>query len=181
MYVMWLPAQKRSERRKEHWAGLGSVGACGAAAAGGAGREERVEEELHRPSLPPSQPALRYAIACCLQDEVQEGLRYAFQTDSQYTLCVSGTGHAGMEACTANLVAPGSDISLGLTRLVTGAAVRRGGWPVVLPSGLWKYGRSLGAAVMHALHLEQRVSGMWAHDTCWVLACACVSPAGFRY
>jgi hypothetical protein len=30
-------------------------------------------------------------------DEIQEGLRYLFQTSSPYTLCISGTGHAGME------------------------------------------------------------------------------------
>jgi len=28
-------------------------------------------------------------------DEISEGLRYALQTDSKYTLMVSGTGHAG--------------------------------------------------------------------------------------
>jgi hypothetical protein len=28
-------------------------------------------------------------------DEIQGGLRYALQTDSKYTLMVSGTGHAG--------------------------------------------------------------------------------------
>lgn len=27
-----------------------------------------------------------------IMDEVQDGLRYAFQTDSEYTLMVSGTG-----------------------------------------------------------------------------------------
>jgi alanine-glyoxylate transaminase/serine-glyoxylate transaminase/serine-pyruvate transaminase len=32
-----------------------------------------------------------------IMDEIQQGLRYLFQTDSPYTLCVSGTGHAGME------------------------------------------------------------------------------------
>lgn len=32
-------------------------------------------------------------------DEIQRGLRYLFQTESPYTLCISGTGHAGMEVC----------------------------------------------------------------------------------
>ena len=31
-----------------------------------------------------------------IMDEISEGLRYAFQTDSKYTLMVSGTGHAGV-------------------------------------------------------------------------------------
>jgi len=46
-------------------------------------------------------------------DEVQQGLRYLFQTSSPYTLCVSGTGHAGMEACIANLVEPGETVVVG--------------------------------------------------------------------
>jgi len=48
-----------------------------------------------------------------IMDEVQEGLRYIFQTDSPYTLCVSGTGHAGMEAAIANLVEPGETVVVG--------------------------------------------------------------------
>lgn len=46
-------------------------------------------------------------------DEIQEGLRYTFQTDSPYTLMVSGTGHAGMEACISNLVEPGDKVVVG--------------------------------------------------------------------
>ena len=46
-------------------------------------------------------------------DEVQEGLRYLFQTSSKYTLCASGTGHAGMEMAIANLVEPGETVVVG--------------------------------------------------------------------
>lgn len=46
-------------------------------------------------------------------DEVRQGLQYIFQTDSPYTLCVSGTGHAGMEAAIANLVEPGETVVVG--------------------------------------------------------------------
>lgn len=46
-------------------------------------------------------------------DEVQQGLRYLFQTDSKYTLCASGTGHAGMEMAIANLLEPGETIVVG--------------------------------------------------------------------
>lgn len=35
------------------------------------------------------------------------------QTDSKYTLMVSGTGHAGMEAAIANLIEPGEKIIVG--------------------------------------------------------------------
>ena len=31
-----------------------------------------------------------------IMDEIQQGLRYFFQTKSPYTLLVSGTGHAGV-------------------------------------------------------------------------------------
>jgi alanine-glyoxylate transaminase/serine-glyoxylate transaminase/serine-pyruvate transaminase len=48
-----------------------------------------------------------------IMDEVQQGLRYLFQTSSPYTLCVSGTGHAGMEAAIANLVEPGETVIVG--------------------------------------------------------------------
>lgn len=46
-------------------------------------------------------------------DEIKTGLQYLFQTDSPYTLCVSGTGHAGMEAAIANLVEPGEKVVVG--------------------------------------------------------------------
>lgn len=39
--------------------------------------------------------------------------RYVFQTDTKYTLCMSGTGHAGMEATVANLVEPGETVVVG--------------------------------------------------------------------
>lgn len=48
-----------------------------------------------------------------IMDEIQEGLRYLFQTKSKYVLLVSGTGHAGMEAAVANLLEPGEKIVVG--------------------------------------------------------------------
>lgn len=48
-----------------------------------------------------------------IMDEIQEGLRYVFQTKSKYTLCTSGTGHAGMEMAIANLVEPGEKVVVG--------------------------------------------------------------------
>jgi alanine-glyoxylate transaminase / serine-glyoxylate transaminase / serine-pyruvate transaminase len=57
-----------------------------------------------------------------IMDEVMEGLRYVFQTESKYTLCVSGTGHAGMEASIANLVEPGDTVVVG-TNGIWGARV----------------------------------------------------------
>lgn len=49
-----------------------------------------------------------------IMDEIQELLRYAWQTDNQFTLPVSGTGSAAMEATLANLVEPGDKILVGL-------------------------------------------------------------------
>ena len=48
-----------------------------------------------------------------IMDEIQEGLKYLFQTDLGNTLLISGTGHAGMEACIANAIEPGEKIVVG--------------------------------------------------------------------
>ncbi len=49
-----------------------------------------------------------------LMDETQELLRYAFQTDNTFTIPVSGTGSAAMEAAIANLVEPGDKVLIGV-------------------------------------------------------------------
>jgi alanine-glyoxylate transaminase/serine-glyoxylate transaminase/serine-pyruvate transaminase len=43
-------------------------------------------------------------------DEVQELLRYAFETNNRLTIPISGTGSAGMEAVVANLLEPEEEI-----------------------------------------------------------------------
>ncbi|MCP5101615.1 MAG: alanine--glyoxylate aminotransferase family protein [Chloroflexi bacterium] len=43
-------------------------------------------------------------------DEIQELLRYLFQTDNELTLPISGTGSAGMETAVANIVEPGDTV-----------------------------------------------------------------------
>ena len=45
-----------------------------------------------------------------LMGEVQELLRYAWQTDNRLTIPVSGTGSAAMEATLANTVEPGDTV-----------------------------------------------------------------------
>ena len=47
-----------------------------------------------------------------VMDEVQELLRYVFRTDNEWTLAVSGTGSAAMEAAVGNLVEPGDAVLL---------------------------------------------------------------------
>jgi alanine-glyoxylate transaminase/serine-glyoxylate transaminase/serine-pyruvate transaminase len=49
-----------------------------------------------------------------LMNEVQELLRYAWQTDNALTIPVSGTGSAAMEATLANLVEPGDVVLVGV-------------------------------------------------------------------
>jgi len=45
-----------------------------------------------------------------LMDEVQELLRYTFRTDNEWTIPVSGTGSAAMEAAVGNLTEPGDTV-----------------------------------------------------------------------
>lgn len=49
-----------------------------------------------------------------LMDEIQELLRYTWQTDNEYTISISGTGSAAMEAAVANSVEPGDVILVGV-------------------------------------------------------------------
>jgi alanine-glyoxylate transaminase/serine-glyoxylate transaminase/serine-pyruvate transaminase len=49
-----------------------------------------------------------------LMDEIQELLRYAWQTDNEYSISISGTGSAAMEAAVANTVEPGDVILVGV-------------------------------------------------------------------
>jgi alanine-glyoxylate transaminase/serine-glyoxylate transaminase/serine-pyruvate transaminase len=49
-----------------------------------------------------------------VMDEVKELLRYAWQTDNEFTTAVSGTGSAAMEAGLANLVEPGDRVLIGV-------------------------------------------------------------------
>lgn len=49
-----------------------------------------------------------------LMNEVQNLLRYAWQTENELTIPVSGTGSAAMEATLANLVEPGDVVLVGV-------------------------------------------------------------------
>uniref|UniRef100_A0A0G4HNM7 alanine--glyoxylate transaminase n=1 Tax=Chromera velia CCMP2878 TaxID=1169474 RepID=A0A0G4HNM7_9ALVE len=48
-----------------------------------------------------------------IMDEIKELLKYTFQTESDWTFAVSGTGHAAMECSIANLVEPGDVVLVG--------------------------------------------------------------------
>lgn len=45
-----------------------------------------------------------------LMGEIQEMLRYTFQTDNKLTIPISGTGSAGMEAALCNFIEPGTSV-----------------------------------------------------------------------
>lgn len=45
-----------------------------------------------------------------MMDEVKELLKYAFQTENEFTIAVSASGSAGMEACFVNLVEVGEKV-----------------------------------------------------------------------
>jgi alanine-glyoxylate transaminase/serine-glyoxylate transaminase/serine-pyruvate transaminase len=49
-----------------------------------------------------------------LMNEVQELLRYVFQTENRLTFPVSGTGSAGMEAALCNFIEPGDSVLVGV-------------------------------------------------------------------
>ncbi|XP_037959842.1 serine--pyruvate aminotransferase, mitochondrial [Teleopsis dalmanni] len=64
-----------------------------------------------------SNPVLGHLHPECLQimDEIKAGLKYAFQTTNEATMCVSGSGHAGMEMALCNLIEDGDVVLLGPT------------------------------------------------------------------
>ena len=69
-----------------------------------------------------------------LMNDIQALLRATFQTNNEFTIALSGTGSAGMEAVIANLIEPGNRALVGVngvfgTRLAT-MIERQGGVPV---------------------------------------------------
>lgn len=52
-----------------------------------------------------------------IMDDIKAGIQYAFQTKNEWTLAISGTGHAAMEAACCNLVEPGDVILVGINGL----------------------------------------------------------------
>ncbi len=76
-----------------------------------------------------------------IMDQVQHLLRYTFRTDHEWTIPVSGTGSAAMEAAFTNLVEPGDTVlvpSNGYFGLRMAEMVRRAGGdpvPVAAPWG----------------------------------------------
>jgi len=49
-----------------------------------------------------------------LMEDIKALLRYSFQTKNEFTIPVSGTGSAAMEACVANMIEPGDKFLIGI-------------------------------------------------------------------
>jgi alanine-glyoxylate transaminase/serine-glyoxylate transaminase/serine-pyruvate transaminase len=69
----------------------------------------RVRDALAQPLVGHLDPGF-----LALVDEVQERLRGLFGTRNRFTIPISATGSAGMEACFANLLEPGDEIVVGV-------------------------------------------------------------------
>mgnify|MGYP000666387840 CR=1 FL=1 len=75
-----------------------------------------------------------------IMDEVQDLLRYTFRTDNRWTIPVSGTGSASMEAAVGNLTEPGDRVLVpgnGYFGERMAAMVRRAGGSVVTVDAPW--------------------------------------------
>lgn len=48
-------------------------------------------------------------------DDIKDGLQYIFQTKNKATMCVSASGHGGMEASLCNLIEDGDVVLIGQT------------------------------------------------------------------
>ncbi|MDL5363311.1 alanine--glyoxylate aminotransferase family protein [Halalkalicoccus sp. NIPERK01] len=87
-------------------------------------------------------PLVGYLDDYCVEvmDDIQDGLRYLFQTDNEHTLAVSGTGSAAMEAAFGNLVEPGETVLVpdnGYFGARMGEIAERAGGDVVTVSAPW--------------------------------------------
>lgn len=65
----------------------------------------QVLQALSRPTVGHLDPLFIH-----MMDELKQLLKYAFQTENEFTIAVSAPGSAGMEACFVNLVEPGDKV-----------------------------------------------------------------------
>jgi alanine-glyoxylate transaminase/serine-glyoxylate transaminase/serine-pyruvate transaminase len=102
-----------------------------------------------------------------MMNEVQAQLRQVFQTSNAFTIAISGTGSAGMEASLVNLVEPGDAVIVGINGMFGGRMAdmveRCGGTPIKIETGwgrvfdpqqiedaLRRAGRVKAVALVHA-------------------------------
>lgn len=65
----------------------------------------RVLQALSRPTVGHLDP-----LFIAMMDELKQLLKYAFQTENEFTIAVSAPGSAGMETCFVNLIEPGEKV-----------------------------------------------------------------------
>ncbi len=70
--------------------------------------DPRVHAAMSLPEIGHLDPAF-----ISMMEDVKDLLRYTWQTKNTFTIPVSGTGSAAMEACMANLVEPGDKVLIG--------------------------------------------------------------------
>ena len=102
-----------------------------------------------------------------LMDIIQQQLRHVFQTENSWTIAVSGTGSAGMEAALVNIIEPGERVLVGVngvfgTRMASvvercgGTAIRvEAQWgtildPAAIDAALIRSGPVKAVAIVHA-------------------------------
>jgi alanine-glyoxylate transaminase / serine-glyoxylate transaminase / serine-pyruvate transaminase len=77
-------------------------------------------------------------------DEIQEMLRYVFETDNRVTVPISATGSAGMEAALVNIIEPGDGVIVCIHGVfgerMLDIVERAGGRPVIVRA---KWGRAI--------------------------------------
>ena len=75
-----------------------------------------------------------------VMNDVQTLLRYVFQTSHRFTIAISGTGSAGMEASIVNLVEPGDAVVVGINGVFGGrlaSVVERCGGKAIRVEAPW--------------------------------------------
>lgn len=93
-----------------------------------------------------------------LMNGVMEGLRYAFGTENQLTVPMSGTGSAGMETCLVNLLEPGDRALIcvnGLFGQRLADIAERCGADVIQVSAPW--GRAIDAGDVKRVLAKERL------------------------
>ncbi|XP_055920417.1 alanine--glyoxylate aminotransferase [Eupeodes corollae] len=118
-------------------------------------------------------PVLGHLHPECLQimDEIKEGIKYAFQTKNDATMCVSGSGHGAMEAALCNLLEEGDIALFGVT----------GFWGHRAADMAKRYGadvRFLESRFGHALTMEEVEFAMEGHKPQVLFICQGDSSTG---
>jgi alanine-glyoxylate transaminase/serine-glyoxylate transaminase/serine-pyruvate transaminase len=93
--------------------------------------EDRVLEAMAAPVLGHLDPLF---LRC--MDDIQEMLRYVFETDNRVTVPISATGSAGMEAALVNIIEPGDKVAVCINGVfgerMLDIIERAGGKPVIV-------------------------------------------------